>query len=209
MPQSGLAGSCDNSIFSFFVEPPYCFSAPIDYTNLQSHQQCKAVVMHWLLQIHWCVGQMRGHIGNHPMRNKKSFVTVRNWLCTIGLWYSSVFCCWVQACCMNIPYSAYPFTCWWTLSCFQFLAVQNKGGTNKKTLYICILQTYIFCEHIFSLLFWKLSRHETAGSYGRWLLALWVAAKFSKVFYHHTFSNNVWMFQLLHFLANRVGISLF
>ena len=150
---------------------------------------------------------MRGRIGNYPMRKKKSFVTFRNWLCTIRLWYSFVFCCWVQVCCMNIPYLAYPFTCWWTLGCFQFLAVQNKDGMNKKFVHMYFVDIDILWTYIFITLLE--TRREIAGSYGRWHLAVWVAAKFSKVFYHPTFSNNVWMFQLLHFLANRVGISLF
>lgn len=156
--RSRFAGSYDSFIFSFLRNFYSVFH--IDCTNLQSHQPCKAVVMHWVLQIHWFIGQMHGHIGNYPMRKKKSFVTFRNWLCTIRLWYSFVFCCWVQVCCMNIPYLAYPSTCWWTLGCFQFLAVQNKDDMNKKFVHmyfvdIDILWTYIFITLLETIQAWN------------------------------------------------------
>ena len=66
MPRSGIAGSYGTSIFSFFEEPPYCFSQWLDQFTLSPtvytgflfstpSPACDFLMMAILTHVRWCL----------------------------------------------------------------------------------------------------------------------------------------------------------
>ena len=57
--------------------------------------------------------------------------------------YFIPLCDWITIQCMAIPHLVYPFTCWWLLVCFYFLALMTSGAVNIG------VQVFV-CTHIFN-----------------------------------------------------------
>ena len=56
--------------------------------------------------------------------------------------YFIPLCDWITIQCMAIPHLVYPFTCWWLLVCFYFLALMTSGAVNiREQVFVC---THIF-----------------------------------------------------------------
>ena len=98
--------------------------------------------------------------------------------------------------CVFIPHFVYPFTCRWTLSCFQLLTIVDSAAVNMHIqVYVCVpVFNYFGMYLVVELLVYMVNL----------CLTFWGTSKlFSTVaesFYIPT--SNVWGFQFLHILAN-------